>query len=407
MEIHVVQPGESLYRIAQHCGVPLTALLRENELPDPNRLTPGECVLLPADGRRHIVRRGETLPTIAQQEGTDVRALWRANPFLAGQERVTPGTALTVGEKDRALTVLGGVSRNADARALRRVLPYLDYLAVQSAGFDRTGRVRAFHAEIPVRLTHRYGAKAVYVLNEQDENGLYSGERAHRVLRDRAACAALVESAAQNAAAGEWDGVLLDLACLPGEDREPLSALACALGKRLRADGRALLTAVPMAETRGKDSLHDLRALGNASEKCVLKLSSPAHGKPGASADIGALSRAVRCAAREIPAEKLLCGLPSGGLQWALPRREGQQARPLSGAEAVRQAVQTGAPIRFDERSQTAHYNFWRGGSEHEVWFDDARSYRAKCALAAEFRLGGIAVMDVGRWNGALWAMLR
>ena len=52
MEIHVVQPGESLYRIAQHYGVTLAAVLRQNELRDPNRLTPGECILVPVGGRQ-------------------------------------------------------------------------------------------------------------------------------------------------------------------------------------------------------------------------------------------------------------------------------------------------------------------------------------------------------------------
>ena len=86
MEIHVVQPGESLYRIAAHYGVPPTALLRENERADPNRLTPGECLLVPEKGRTHTVRRGETLASVARQEGTDERTLLRHNPYLAGQE---------------------------------------------------------------------------------------------------------------------------------------------------------------------------------------------------------------------------------------------------------------------------------------------------------------------------------
>ena len=77
MEIHVVQPGESLYRIAAHYGVPPAALLRENERADPNRLTPGECLLVPEKGRTHTVRRGETLASVAQQEGTDERTLLR------------------------------------------------------------------------------------------------------------------------------------------------------------------------------------------------------------------------------------------------------------------------------------------------------------------------------------------
>ena len=85
MEIHVVQPGESLYRIAQHYGVPLAAVLRQNELRDPNRLTPGEGILVPVGGRQYTVRRGDTLASIAEAQGTTVRQLWRDNPFLMGQ----------------------------------------------------------------------------------------------------------------------------------------------------------------------------------------------------------------------------------------------------------------------------------------------------------------------------------
>ncbi len=85
---------------------------------------------------------------------------------------------------------------------LRRVLPQLDYLAVASFGFDRTGRIPSIHAEIPVRLARRYGVRPVFVLTMQDENGRFSGERARQVLRDPAARANLIRSAAQNAAAG-------------------------------------------------------------------------------------------------------------------------------------------------------------------------------------------------------------
>ena len=100
MEIHVVQPGESLYRIAQHYGVPLAAVLRQNELRDPNRLTPGECILVPVGGRQYTVRRGDTLASIAEAQGTTVRQLWRDNPFLMGQDRGFARTdALSCGQR--------------------------------------------------------------------------------------------------------------------------------------------------------------------------------------------------------------------------------------------------------------------------------------------------------------------
>ena len=42
MVIHVVQPGDSLYRIAQLHSVPLPFLIQQNELREPYRLTPGQ-----------------------------------------------------------------------------------------------------------------------------------------------------------------------------------------------------------------------------------------------------------------------------------------------------------------------------------------------------------------------------
>ena len=39
MVIHVVQPGDSLYRIAQLHSVPLPFLIQQNELHEPYRLT--------------------------------------------------------------------------------------------------------------------------------------------------------------------------------------------------------------------------------------------------------------------------------------------------------------------------------------------------------------------------------
>ena len=38
MKIHVIRPGDTLYRLAMAYKVPLARLLEDNQLPDPNRL---------------------------------------------------------------------------------------------------------------------------------------------------------------------------------------------------------------------------------------------------------------------------------------------------------------------------------------------------------------------------------
>ena len=67
MVIHVVRPGDSLYRIAQMHSVPLPFLIQQNELREPYRLTPGQTIVVPQPEKTYIVRRGDTLGNIAAQ----------------------------------------------------------------------------------------------------------------------------------------------------------------------------------------------------------------------------------------------------------------------------------------------------------------------------------------------------
>lgn len=53
------------------------------------------------------------------------------------------------------------------------------------------------------------------------------------------------------------------------------------------------------------------------------------------------------------------------------------------------------AAIRFDESVQAPWFRYVdERGQEHEVWFEDARSIRAKLSLVPEYGLRG-----VGYWN--------
>ena len=48
----------------------------------------------------------------------------------------------------------------------------------------------------------------------------------------------------------------------------------------------------------------------------------------------------------------------------------------------------------FDPIAQTPYFNYYDEGTQHEVWFEDARSIRAKLALIPEYGLQGASY-----WN--------
>ena len=69
-------------------------------------------------------------------------------------------------------------------------------------------------------------------------------------------------------------------------------------------------------------------------------------------------------------------------------------------------AVFYGVPIRYDETAQSPNYTYWQYGVEHQVWFEDVRSYQAKFQMAEEYGLKGIGVWQVNQLFRAGWELL-
>ena len=106
----------------------------------------------------------------------------------------------------------------------------------------------------------------------------------------------------------------------------------------------------------------------------------------------------VEYAVTKIPAEKLILGIPNYGYDWVLPYERGiTRARMVGDREAEEIAAENGALIRYAEIAQSPWFTYVKGGAEHVVWFEDARSIAAKWDLAREFGLAG----------GRYWNLMR
>jgi len=106
---HVVQPGETVYRIGLAYGVSSDALIRANNLPASGEVYAGEVLSIPAAGAQaappaaqqagtYQVQSGDTLYAIGVQWGVSVSDLMAANNLIAtsiytGQILRLPGAA--------------------------------------------------------------------------------------------------------------------------------------------------------------------------------------------------------------------------------------------------------------------------------------------------------------------------
>lgn len=109
--VHIVQPGENLYRIGLHYGQTTSALAAANGLGNLDRIYVGQQLTIPTGGTTpspspsssgvHTVRRGENLYRIALRYGLTTQALAAANGVVnvnqvyVGQRLVIPGAGDT------------------------------------------------------------------------------------------------------------------------------------------------------------------------------------------------------------------------------------------------------------------------------------------------------------------------
>ena len=55
MDIHVVQPGDTMYQLSQQYGVSMDRLIQDNQLPDPSQLVVGQAIVVQYPELTHTV----------------------------------------------------------------------------------------------------------------------------------------------------------------------------------------------------------------------------------------------------------------------------------------------------------------------------------------------------------------
>ncbi len=91
--IHIVAPGETLFRIALRYGTTWPVLARANNLADPNRIDIGQRLVIPVIF--HVIARGETLASIAARYGVSWRTIAAGNN-LTNPDLIYVGQVLTI-----------------------------------------------------------------------------------------------------------------------------------------------------------------------------------------------------------------------------------------------------------------------------------------------------------------------
>jgi len=404
MDIHVVKPGDTLYSIAVQYGVSLSQLLNDNQFPDPSRLVVGQTIVVQYPAETYTVRGGDTLSSIASANSLPLRELLRNNPPLIANEQIAPGQQLVLRyqqEPEGTLTVNGYAYPNISAALLRSTLPYLSDLAPFTYGFTPEGLLIQPDDRPLIDAALQYGVRPLLHLSTLTEEGGFSNELAHVSLTDRAVQTRLVSELLNVLERKGYRGLDVDFEYVYPEDARAYADFIASLRQALAPLGLPVTVALaPKVFAQQPGPLyegHDYALLSRAADFVLLMTYEwgYTYGPPMAVAPIRNVRQVVEYALTEMPGEKIYLGIPNYGYDWTLPFWQGSRADSVSNQEAVELAAKYHVAIRYDEQAQAPTFRYVdEAGREHEVWFEDARSIRAKLALTQEYGLYG-----VGYWN--------
>lgn len=368
MRIYVVRAGDTPESVARRFSRTAAEVAAINALRDPTRLTPGLALAIPAEetlAREERVVNAYAFPTLrAEEAAAQMESFSLFCPF---------GCAVTVGGE---LREIGDGPLAAAAR--------------------------------------RGGAAPLLTVTNRGEDGSFSADRAHALFSDSAAQETLLSRLLERLEEKEMRGVNFHFAYVYPFDREGCSAFLRRASEALHRAGKLVTTALEPKESEisgGIGAAAQDYAVHGACSDWVTLMSYDwgyAYSAPQAVSPVDRIRRVLDYAVERIPRQKLLLGCSNYAYNWTLPWREGEAAQLMSNSAAMNLAISRGAEIRYDPVAAAPFFRYTDPAHiRHEVWFEDARSVKARLALVEEYALGGVSYWTVNFPNPMMLAVQR
>lgn len=370
MEIYVVQPEDTVDSIAQAYQVSAAMIIEINQIVYPYALAIGQALLIPTlnevPNRRSVVTNGYAYPFI--------------NPNV-----------------------------------LETTLPYLTDLSIFSYGFTGAGELipPALNDEWMIEAAVQAGTNAILTLTPIDAQGNFNNLIINELVNSEISKNNLIQNLLVTMEEKGYSGVDVDFEYILASDRDAFTTFVAELTRVMNINGYITSVALAPKTSANQSGLlyegKDYGGLGAAANSVLLMTYEWGYtfSPPMAVAPIDKVRQVVEYAITEIPVSKINLGIPNYGYDWPLPYEQGvTKATTIGNIQAVQIAIEHGAVIGFDEIAQSPYFNYIENGVEHEVWFEDVRSMRAKFELVEEYSLRGMGYWQIMRLFLANWVLL-
>ncbi len=369
MGIYVVKEGDNVDQIALQTGVPVRILIYDNQIAYPYRLAVGQALFI----------RGWMT-----QERTPLYVSGYAYPYISNE-------------------------------VLKNTLPWLTAIYIFSYGFTMEGELvpPSKNEDWMIASARLMGVRPVLVLTPLGTDGHFNNNLVNVLVQNRSMQQKLLWALGSVMEEKGYGGLDIDFEYVQATDREAFAEFVEFATQVMNLFGYPVSVALAPKTSRDQPGLLyegvDYKLLGAAANRAMLMTYEwgYTYGPPMAVAPIHMVRRVVEYALSEIPGEKISLGIPNYGYDWPLPYVKGTtKAQTLGTLKAIQLAIDHGVEIQFDETAKSPWFRYWQYGIQHEVWFEDVRSLKAKFDLVKETGLSGVGYWQLMRYFRANWLLL-
>jgi spore germination protein len=415
MVIYEVQPGDTIYSIANKFNFPYDKLVYDNNISPDYGIVNGQILILAYPTQTYKVQPGDTWRSIASDNGLSIIQLLQNNPSLSDRDYLNVGEELVISydKREEPIEINAYCFSFIDNSILRRILPYLTYITFANYRVTAYAKIEAPEDSYVIQTAKEYGVAPIMMISTSTELGRGSFGITHKIFNDEELQNELISNIVYYLREKGLSGINFGFSTVIPEDLQSYVNFIIRTAEILRNEGYLVhVTLVPNTFGFNADETNDnpyFSQIGQVADRVILLTYT------WASADINFFEQTtnpflksyVDYTVTQIPAEKILLGYTRIAYDWELPYVEGESpVTALSNYQALALASQIGIDLGFDAYHETPYFRYYTDGIEHFVWFKDARSFAVILDLINEYNLSGMGIWNTMDFIPQLWVTI-
>jgi spore germination protein YaaH len=220
--------------------------------------------------------------------------------------------------------------------------------------------------------------------------------------------AAFEQSIVALAQSQQVTGINIDFEGIYATDRDAYTSFVADLAARLHAIKVKLMLSVPAKTSDDPNNSwswpYNLAALGQSADLLqVMTYDENVPGwAPGPVAGSDWMQASLQFAVSQVPASKILLGLPAYGYDWNANTSAGNS---IAWKDIPALIASTDAKPQWDAATNSAWFNYTAGdGSPHQVWYENTQGIQLKTRFARSMGLAGVSMWALGDEDSSFWA---